>query len=159
MRIPTTLLAASVLLLGGCGGPTPTPTATMAAASPSQAPDYVWRLPAGDWGTMRLLVYDDAELLVGMRTEPLIPGSGEDIWWEPMTGDLNSLELGWFGGVCVDPALRISRAGQAVSLTVFEGVAPETCAAVGIEYQIVLTLPYPVSEFEITARLVRAQYP
>lgn len=151
-RISVTLLA-SALLLVGCGADSPTPTVT---ASPPPRPDYEWRLRAGDWGDMRLLVYDEAEMLVGMRTEPLVPGRDENIWWEPMPGDLNSLGLGWLGGVCADPTLRISREGQAVFLTLYEGVIRDDCPAVGIAYQVVLTLPYPVSEFDISVELSRS---
>jgi len=108
---------------------------------------------------MHLLVYDTPELLVGLRTEPLVPGRGDDIWWEPIPGDPNSLELGWLGGVCVDPTLRISREGQDVLLTLFEGLSLDDCPAVGVEYQVVLTLPYPISEFNISARLARSSFP
>jgi hypothetical protein len=124
-------------------------------ASPSPRPDYAWRLDAGEGFSMRLLVYDDAGILVGMRTERLVPDRNESIWWEPMPGDANSLELGWIGGFCVDPTLRISREGQAVTLTLDEGKLPDNCPAAGVAYQVVLTLPYPVSEFEISVEFTR----
>jgi hypothetical protein len=156
MLIARSLIALLATLLVGCGDVLPTPTASIGnpEESPSPRPDYVWRLSPADQGSTYLLVYDDAELLVGMRTERLAPGSPDRIWWEPMPGDPNSLELGWLGGVCGDHILRTARQGQAVVLTIGDGVFTGDCPAVGVEYQVVLTLPYPISEFEISV-----QYP
>lgn len=152
MLIARSLIALLAVLLVGCGEALPTPTAPTGTtdASASPRPDYVWRISPADHGPTYLLVYDDADLVVGMRTERLVPGSFDRIWWEPMPRDPNSLELGWLGGVCTDPTLRIARDGQVVSLTILEGVLPDACPAVGVEYQVVLTLPYPISEFEIS---------
>lgn len=152
MLIARSLIALLATLLVGCGEALPTPSASTgnAEVSPSPRPDYVWRLSPTEYGPIYLLVYDDADLLVGMRTERLVPGGFDNTWWEPMPGDPNSLELGWAGGVCNDPSLRVAREGQAVTLTIRDGAFLGSCPAVGVEYQVVLTLPYPISEFDIS---------
>jgi hypothetical protein len=157
MLILRTLLAASALLLVGCG--TVSPSASAPEASTSQRPDYVWPLPAGDWGDLRLLVYDDAALLVGIRAAAPVPDSNEVSWWVPLADEPNSLVLGWVGGVCADSTLRISQEGDMTFLVVSEGAflgAPgEVCPAVGIGNKVVLTFRDPVSTLGVSFRLSR----
>lgn len=155
MLILRTLLAAAVLLLTGCG--TSSPSARAPDASTSPGPDYVWRLPAGDWGDLRLLIYDDAALLVGIRAALPEPNGNEVSWWIPLADEPNSMVLGWIGGVCADSTLRISQTKNLTFLVVsegeFHGAPGEECPAVGIGYKVVLTFRDHVSTLGISFRL------
>jgi hypothetical protein len=146
------LLVAAAIFLGGCSVESPTNGTPEASQSP---PDYVWPLLAGDWGRLRLLVYDDAGLLVGLRAST-DPGRSDVSWWIPVADEPDSIVLGWIGGVCADPTLRISRQGDQTSLVVtegiFQGASGEACPAVGIAYSVMLTFRDPVSTLGISFR-------
>ena len=154
MLILRTLLVVALLLVG-CG--TESPSARSPEASAGSRPDYVWPLSAGDFGDLRLLIYDDAALLVGIRAGRPVLDRNEVSWWAALPGEPNSLMLGWIGGVCADSTLRISQTEDQTHLVVsdgeFQGAPGEECPAVGIGYTLVLTFRDPVSTLVIDFQL------
>jgi len=106
---------------------------------------------------MRLFVYDDAGLLIGIRSDPSVPFLDDNIWWSEVPDEPDSLVLGWIGRICADPTLRISQEGGVATLAVFEGVLEgvegEACPAVGVAHKVVLTFNVPVSDLVISLRL------
>lgn len=145
-----TLVVVLAVFVSACLAESPTPTTSPSA---SAAPDYVWLLIAGDLGARRLLVFDDADLLQGISRDPFLPVNHEDVWWDPIADDPDSIAMGWLGGVCVDPTLTILQTGEQTVLSLFEGTSAEECPAVGVAYTVVLTFGVPVATLDLSARM------
>lgn len=148
------VLWAIALTLVGCAPP-PAPSASVAPDS-TAAPDFIVRLVASEGITRRMSIYDSTDLLVAIRVVASPPAERGNIWWDPVTGDPESLVVAWLGGVCgIDPDLRVTKDESTVTLAVFEGHLPTSsngnvCADVGIVYALALTFREPVAGLDVS---------
>jgi hypothetical protein len=111
-------------------------------------------LPDNDFGSFALNVYDDTGLVVaGQASDEGLGGSSDPA--VAAIPERSVLVLGWTGGACSHrPYLEVRGDAQSLDLAIapepFEmSLAPVQCPAVGIPFEVTLTLSEPVEQANI----------
>lgn len=108
-------------------------------AVPTSSPDYVVRLPGGVPGTPNVLsIVDPSGVVVGAQVAEDAPPLTEAAAQTSSLGD-GQLLVAWEGGICEsEPVLTIGGSAGSLRLQLNHGPSPESCAAAGVEYAVVL---------------------
>lgn len=124
--------------------------------TPSQpSADFVLELPHGVPGTPNVLsIVDEAGIVrsVDLGTDDLVDGNTSIAIARP-PGASSSVQVEWLGLMCESqPVLLVERAGNdRLAIRLDHGPSPDSCAAAGIDYRIVLHLDRSVPAEAIEA--------
>lgn len=110
-------------------------------AVPTPSPDFAVRLPGGVPGTPNILsIVDPSGVVVDAQVADDHPPLAEAAAQTSSLGN-GQLLVAWEGGICESqPVLTIGASAGSLRLQLNHGPSPESCAAAGVEYAVVLQL-------------------